>query len=147
MAKNTFSLGVDKFINGFDEGAEKTMRTVASKTFNAIVYASPVNSGRFRGSWHATGKTPSSKGVGTLDKDGNKTAQKSEQTVLKLKDWSKFTLTNNLPYANHLEFGLYKPGPNTVNGYSTQAKSGMVRVNIERAARLLEAEAKKNLPK
>lgn len=147
MAKNAFSLDVSNFIKSFDEGAEKTMRIVAGKTFSSIIIGSPVREGRFRANWFATGQQPSSKTTDNKDKTGADTSLKAVSAMANIKDWSTFTLTNNLPYANHLEFGLYNSGPATVGGYSKQAPAGMVRINMARTQKLLEEEAKKHLPK
>jgi len=79
--------------------------------------------------------------------DGKDTAKNAENVVLLLKDWSTFTLTNNLPYILPLEYGLYGSGPKTVMGFSSQAVGGMARISIAKTNILLEKEAKKRLPK
>ena len=149
MAKDPFTLDVQKFAEGFIGGAETAVRVTAHKTFANIIKRTPVDEGRARGNWFATGQQPSNRVTTKEDdsQDGKDTAKKSEDVVLLLKDWSTFTLTNNLPYINHLEFGLYNAGPKTVMGFSSQAIGGMVRIPIERSNMLLEKEAKKALPK
>lgn len=150
MAKTgDFSKDIDGFITGFVSGSEKTIRVVTAKTWSAIIKDSPVDEGRFRGNWFASGKLESNRQAETLDKSNNgvDTANKAAKVALSLKDWSVFTLTNNLPYANVIEYGGYGNGPLTQGGYSKQAPQGVVRVNISRTTALIEAEAKKNLPK
>ena len=147
MPKDPFTLDVQKFIDSFEGGAEKTMRAVTIKTWSAIIQSSPVDTGRFRGNWFATGQKPSNKTTNKTDKSGDSATARATTIVGTLKDWSTFTLSNNLPYASHLEFGLYNNGPATTGGYSNQAPQGMVRVNIARINNLLEKEAKKRLPK
>ena len=73
--------------------------------------------------------------------------QQRLHSILSIKDWSTFTVTNNLPYSEVIEFGGYKDGPNTTGGFSKKAPQGVVRVNIMRFNKLLADEAKKNLPK
>jgi hypothetical protein len=168
MAKDPFFLDVKKFADTFSEGAEDAVRTTALKLFSAIVDQSPVDEGRFRGAWVPTGAKPSTR-VGGVDKKGTATIAEIIAITTLLKDWSTFTLTNNLPYANKIEFGLYPNPPkkgswvkgkgkgknrtkghyeiNTTNGFSDQAKNGVVRVNIARSNKLIEEEAKKRLPK
>ena len=59
--------------------------------------------------------------------------------------YDQFTLSNNLPYAWKLEYGGYPgDGPNTVGGYSKQAPSGCVRVNVARFDAILEEMARAN---
>lgn len=147
MAKSPFTDSINDFILSFEQGTEKTMRAVAGKTWAAIIQSTPVDQGRARANWFATGQKPSSKITDKEDKSGSSTTAGAVSVVSSLKDWSVFTLTNNLPYINHLEFGLYGNGPDTVGGYSKQAPQGMVRINIARTQKLLEQEARKNLPK
>ena len=148
MAKDPFTLDVQKFAEGFIDGAEAAVRGTALKTFANIIKRTPVDEGRARANWFATGKQPSSKSTEKEDDsvDGKDTAKNAENVVLLLKDWSTFTLTNNLPYINRLEFGLYNSGPKTVVGFSSQAVGGMVRISILKSNMLLEKEAKKRLP-
>ena len=149
MAKNPFALDVEKFAESFIEGAENAVRGVTYNVFSNIIKSTPVDEGRARANWFATGQSPSSKKTNKEDnsQDGKDTAKNMEFVVFGIKDWSKFTLTNNLPYINHLEYGLYNQGPNTVLGFSSQAVGGMARINIAKANKLLEQEAKKRLPR
>jgi hypothetical protein len=145
------------------------MRTVAGNTYKNIIFGSPVKDGRFRGNWFATGTAPSNRLTENKDKDGKATASTAQKVVNDLKGWDTFYLTNNLPYASVIEFGGYpdpvkngtrinKSGTRkepitpiyekfSKSGYSKQAPNGVVRVNINRAKRLVELEARKKLPK
>jgi hypothetical protein len=143
----SFTLDVKKFADSFIDGAEEATRGTTIKLFSAIINSSPVDEGRFRANWFATGKQPSEKVTFSTDKNGSSTISKLTSKVEGIADWSTFTLTNNLPYSEVIEFGGYNDGPNTVNGFSKQAPAGVVRVNIMRFNSLLEAEARKNLPK
>lgn len=54
-----------------------------------------------------------------------------------------FSLFNNLPYIRHLEYGLYPNPPKnqtgkTVNGYSTQAPQGMLRLAVKKWEEVVE---------
>ena len=149
MSKNPFADSIDAFTLNFDKASEETVRATAIKTWGAIIKDTPVDEGRARANWFATGAKPSVRKTDSedLSKDGANTALNAAVVVDKLKDWSVFTLTNNLPYIEKLEFGGYGDGPNTAGGYSRQAPEGMVRVNIARSSRLLEEEAKKRFKK
>jgi len=61
MAKDPFFLDVQKFADGFIEGAETAVRVTAHKTFANIIKRTPVDEGRARANWFATGQQPSSK--------------------------------------------------------------------------------------
>ena len=132
-----FALDVKKFAESFEDGAEQAIRGTSIKLFSAIIQSSPVDTGRFRGNWFTTGQQPSVKvNYSITDKDGSKSKKEVVNVVSKLKDYSTFTMTNNLPYAQRLEMG-----------YSEQSPVGMVRVNVLRFNSLLEVEARKELPK
>ena len=150
MAK-TFALDVQKFAEQFNEGAEEAVRGVTIKLWSAVIKTSPVgdiDGGRFRGNWFPSDAQPSSKvDLSARDKSGSKSISSATQFVNGAADWSAFTLTNNLPYSEVIEFGQYGDGPNTVGGFSKKAPQGVVRVNVDRSRSELEVEANKRLPK
>ncbi len=70
MARHgAFASGVDDFALRFLGGSEEAIRVTFAKLGDAVVIDSPVDSGRFRGSWVATGREPSVK-VGPPDSSG-----------------------------------------------------------------------------
>ena len=142
-----FALDVQKFADSFDEGAEAAIRSATIKLFSAIVESSPVDEGRFRANWFATGQQPSTKITNSVDKGGAKTINKIQSAISSIQDWSTFTITNNLPYSTVIEFGGYNDGPKTTGGFSKQAPIGVIGLNVKRFNALLEAESKKALPK
>lgn len=144
---NSFSLDVKNFADSFIDGSEQVVRGTTIKLFTAIIKSTPVDEGRARANWFTTGQKPSDRKTNKKDEQGASSINEVNRVVVGIKDWSKFTLTNNLPYIEVLEFGGYNEGPKTINGYSRQAPNGMVRVNIARFNKLLEQEAKKALPK
>lgn len=128
----SFALDVSKFVEKAKKNPEKVMRQVSIKLFSAIIKASPVDTGRFRMNWMASGGTPASGVTDATDKSGNIATGNATSFVLKAADWREFTLTNNLPYAQRLEYG-----------WSQQAPAGMVRTNVSRFQQLINEEANK----
>ena len=128
----SFALDVSKFVEKAKKNPEKVMRQVSIKLFSAIIKASPVDTGRFRMNWMASGSTPASGITGATDKSGNIATGNATSFVLKAADWREFTLTNNLPYAQRLEYG-----------WSQQAPAGVVRTNVSRFQQLINEEANK----
>lgn len=128
----SFALDVSKFVEKAKKNPEKVMRQVSIKLFSAIIKASPVDTGRFRMNWMASGGTPASRITDATDKSGNIAIGNATSFVLKAADWHEFTLTNNLPYAQRLEYG-----------WSQQAPQGMVRTNVSRFQQLINEEANK----
>lgn len=128
----SFALDVSKFVEKAKKNPEKVMRQVSIKLFSAIIKASPVDTGRFRMNWMASGGTPAFGVTDATDKSGNAAIGNATSFVLNATDWRDFTLTNNLPYAQRLEYG-----------WSQQAPAGVVRTNISRFQQLINEEANK----
>lgn len=128
----SFALDVSKFVEKAKKNPEKVMRQVSIKLFSAIIKASPVDTGRFRMNWMASGGTPASGTTDATDKSGNTATGNATSFVLKASDWREFTLANNLLYAQRLEYG-----------WSQQAPQGMVRTNVSRFQQLINEEANK----
>lgn len=127
-----FTLDIQAFIAKAKKNPETVMRSVSLKLFSAIIKASPVDTGRFRGNWQTTGATPATGLIAGVDPTGNKAVNSAATFITNAPGWDTFTLTNNLPYAERLEYG-----------WSKQAPVGMVRVNIARFQQLINEEAAK----
>lgn len=128
----SFALDVKAFCEKAKKNPEIVMRQVSMKLFSAIIKASPVDTGRFRGNWQTTGVTPATGLIAGVDPTGNKAVNSAATFITNAPGWDTFTLTNNLPYAERLEYG-----------WSKQAPQGVVRVNITRFNTLLNEEAAK----
>lgn len=90
-----------------------------------IIYDTPVLSGRLRNNWIPSinqGANYSMLGVDTSKRKSKVRPVVAETTgkVLELKLGDTFYFTNNMPYAERIEF----------KGWSNKAPTGMVRVNI-----------------
>ena len=95
-----------------------------------IIMDTPVLSGRLKNNWFVSVNQGSNE---TTERTGNESIGRVNAVKFKLGD--TLYLTNNLPYAEKIEFGLY-PSPSktgkTVNGFSAKAPAGMCRKNIIR---------------
>lgn len=134
---SVFSLQLKEFVERTKLKAETVVRKTALQMQSSMVNLSPVDTGQFRANWNC--------GIGSLDKSTTQAVDKSGQSVIsetasKLDGWEPgavIWLTNSLPQARALEFGLYgKPpgsanGPKTTGGYSRQAPAGMVRLTVQ----------------
>lgn len=140
----SFALDISAFAAKAKKNPETVIRSVSIKLFSAVILGSPVDTGRFRMNWQAAGSTPERGTVPGADKSGTSAITKMTSVIVGLSDWTEFTLSNNLPYANVIEYGGYPgEGPNTTGGYSKQAPQGVVRVNVTRFNKLLAEEAAK----
>lgn len=128
----SFALDVSKFVEKAKKNPEKVMRQVSIKLFSAIIKATPVDTGRARNNWFASGSTPSQETTTYGALQGTATIQRATTVINTASDWHEFTLTNNLPYIQRLEYG-----------WSKQAPQGFVRVNVGRFQNLIDQEAAK----
>ena len=127
-----FTLDIQEFVAKAKKNPETVIRSVSLKLFSAIIKASPVDTGRFRGNWQTTGVTPATGLIAGVDPTGNKAVNSAATFITNAPGWNTFTLTNNLPYAERLEYG-----------WSKQAPTGIVRVNVIRFQQLINEEAAK----
>ena len=127
-----FTLDIKNFVEKAKKNPETVARQVSFRLFSAVIKASPVDTGRFRMNWQTAGAVAPSGVIDGTDKGGAAAIGDAASYIFAASDWNEFTLTNNLPYAERLEYG-----------WSNQAPSGMVRVNVARFNTLLEEEARK----
>jgi len=107
---------------------EKVVRGTLIGMGTRIIKRSPVDTGRFRGNWQFTINSAASGQLPT-------TTDPTGGLISASQGWesgSSFYMTNNLPYAERLEFG-----------WSKQAPTGMVRVTLAEYDQILEFEADK----
>lgn len=124
------------------------VETVNLNISKDIVNNSPVDEGRFRSNWIGTKGVPSTRQLRSLKRDPMRSAKIAIEKAI-FGGWGVYYFVNNLPYAKAIEFGLYKKNPvigtkdrktgryeiRTQNGYSKQARNGLIRVAIKRQKR------------
>lgn len=128
----SFTLDIKNFVEKAKKNPETVARQVSFKLFSAVIKASPVDTGRFRMNWQTAGAVAPSGVIDGADKGGAAAVGDAASYIFAASDWNEFTLTNNLPYAERLEYG-----------WSNQSPQGFVRVNVARFNTLLEEEARK----
>lgn len=143
----SFTLDIKNFVEKAKKNPETVARQMSFKLFSAIIKGTPVgevNGGRLRLNWQVAGSIPATGVLDGLDKSGDKAVASAAKYIFNTAVWYDFTMANNLDYAPVVEYGGYQgDGPNTVGGFSKQAPSGMVRVNVARFNTLLGEEAAK----
>lgn len=125
-----FERSIENFIKKAKKNPELVVRQVTIKLYSAIILASPVDTGRFRMNWQATVDNPATGILIGDDPSGSRAIGRISHFVTSSTKWDEFRLTNNLPYAERLEFG-----------WSKQAPNGMVRVTVSRFQRLIDEAA------
>lgn len=131
----TFSLDIKEFAEKTERNVNDVKQTVAIDLFGSIIKSSPVDTGRFRGNWNASIGSPDLSVSESADVSGQSSTSEMTKTITTSTVNDSLFMSNNLPYAERLEYG-----------WSKQAPSGMVRINIARfQAAIQKAIAK--LPK
>lgn len=128
----SFSQDLDKATLNLAGYAEEMVRGTLFSLASRIIKESPVDTGRFRGNWQSSLNTPKQGKLQRLDRSGSGAINDMSKIVLGLNMGQTFYLTNNLPYARRLEYG-----------YSKQAPSGFLRINVMRVQSELEKARKR----
>ena len=142
MAKNFKQAG--KFAS---DDCEKAIRAAAIELFGEIVKRTPVGNpslwqspppsgyvgGRLRGNWQANIGTPKTDELNTIDANGAKTVGEATREINKFNLNEKdIYLTNNLPYAERVEYG-----------WSAQRPQGMMRTTVMQFKPIIDKIAKR----
>lgn len=122
----SFELQLKEFENMTAEKSELLFKKVCFDLSNSIIMDSPVDSGRLRGNFQPDINSIQNDVLEIDDKSGSATVAKVSATINKLQLGQYFTLTNNLDYAIHLEFGTAK------FGFSPKAPKGFIGINVMR---------------
>ena len=125
------------------EKAEEVARQLAISLQQSIITKSPVDTGRFRNNWVYGINAVDATTTEDVDKSGADTLKWAKATLQHFKAGDTIYITNSLPYAQTLEYGLYPNPPKggagkTVGGYSTQAKAGMVCITVVEFCQYIE---------
>jgi hypothetical protein len=124
----TFALDVSRLVKKAMGRADVVIRKVALDVTSRVVQKSPVDTGRFRGSWVASVGAPSREVPGTLDKQGAAAVVRMAALAPGVKAGDTIYLVSNLPYSVRLEYG-----------HSKQAPAGVVRPTVAEFSTIVTA--------
>lgn len=114
-------------IKDFAEMPEKVVRGTLIGMGSKIIKRSPVKTGRYRNNWQFSIDAPAS-GVDP----GGSNELSLVNTANKMVAGNTFYMTNNVPYAERIEYG-----------WSQQAPNGTVGVTLSEYSHFIEVAAKK----
>lgn len=135
-----FGNQIREFSIDFSNLSDEVYRSTVISFFGQIIFASPVDTGRFRSNWFVTESAPSTR-TRLSALSVNQVTRDVERKVNGAIHARVFWLTNNLSYAEIIEFGGYRDGPKTINGFSRQAPQGVVRTTARRFSRIFNENA------
>ena len=126
----SFSDDIRRFTAKTTDAHNKITRVATLELFSGVIKATPVDTGRARGNWQTSAGTPA---VGEVAREGAGPALAEVESNTPQGAGQVTFLANNLPYVSELE-----------SGSSTQAPEGMVRKNMDRVQRMVDAAIRKN---
>lgn len=115
-----FNESVDAWINAVENGLDDVIEIFGGKVQEALVKASPVDTGRFRGNWQITANRPPLYALNNYDRDGADTIAEGKRALYAIMRGGgavrSIYFSNMLIYANALEYGHSKQAPAGVVG-------------------------------
>lgn len=115
-----FNESVDAWINAVENGLNDVIEIFGGKVQEALVKASPVDTGRFRGNWQVTANRPPLYALNNYDRDGSDTIAEGKRALYAIMRGGgavrSIYFSNMLIYANALEYGHSKQAPAGVVG-------------------------------
>lgn len=128
----SFSGDMRRFVAKTAAAQDKITRAATLELFSGVIRATPVDTGRARGGWQTgVGSAPEGDNK-RLDKSAAKSIAEVEQNTPAGAGQVTY-LANNVPYIMNLE-----------QGTSKQAPEGMVRKNMDRVQKMVDAAIRKN---
>jgi hypothetical protein len=128
----SFSDDIRRFTAKTVEAHNKITRVATLELFSGVIKATPVDTGRARGNWQTAPGSPAAGETERLDKSGGEAIAEVEAKTPQGAGQITY-LSNNLPYIVPLE-----------EGSSKQAPQGMVKRNMDRVQRMVDAAIRKN---
>ncbi|WP_236225551.1 hypothetical protein [Pseudomonas pseudonitroreducens] len=127
----SFTSDTDRAVRKIIDAQDKIARTATIDFFSGTVKDTPVDTGRARGNWVTTTDKPAQGEINREDKSGSAVIS---EIVTKTPEGAgqETFMSNSLPYIDKLEYGSSKQAPN-----------GMVRRNLARVQRIVDAAVAK----
>jgi hypothetical protein len=126
---------VDKLLAKVQDEAGMFIKQIAIEAFRRVIDRTPIDTGRLCGNWVPSFDTPAYEVSSRGDITGAATVARMTRAVMSFPMFKSMYMTNSLPYAAVVEYGLYpnppKSGTKTAGGFSKKAPAGMVRITAE----------------
>lgn len=138
-----FSIDIAKFIAKAGKSAEAVAKSASLQVLSAVDLRTPVDEGRLRGNNNVA--------VGKVDTKNDYTSDPKARALQNLADFElgdTIYVTNNVEYAEVVEFGLYgnppgsANGPKTRGGFSIQSPAGMYSVTATEFGKFISKAVK-----
>lgn len=117
-----FGIALGKFVDLTVEQHRQVCQKAALDILNGVVDRSPVDSGRFRGAWLVSNKTPTDSAPEGVTGPGE-ALNAGTATIQAAQEFPIIYVQNNVVYAERLE-----------NGWSEHAPTGVLAVTVQSVA-------------
>jgi hypothetical protein len=117
---------------------KRVVRKVIRDCAKDVIEGTPFDTGRLKNNWYASNRQVPTQTTRARDKSGKKSLARVDKALTQLKIGQTFYMANSLPYSRKIEYGGYPNpsrarNPKTINGFSKQAPSGMLRIAVASA--------------
>lgn len=126
----SFVSDVNKWAENAGLDVDKTLRATVLELGKEIIQTTPVDEGTARNNWF-TGINRNPRGRRNPSKNGSGSISNLESEYVKFGMGKRFRLVNRIPYILKLEYGSSK-----------QAPSGMLRLAVQKARRIIREKAR-----
>lgn len=138
VAQSQFRLSLAKFAAKAGDRADEVMRVCALEMLSRICLRTPVDSGRLRGNWQVSIGAPVTSEIDRKDKTENAgpTVAAGSSVIARYTSGPSIWITNNLPYAVSIEYGLRRrKGPAAMIRLTQREFKGIVGASVVSAKR------------
>ena len=135
----SFSLDIKSWADASAQDLVDAKKGAAMTLIRRVLADTPIDSGRLINNWRTGIDKRNGSALTGEDPSGERSMSEAESKIRTVQGDETIIFSNNLPYAPVVEFGLYpnppkNPTGKTVNGFSTQSRKGMARINVQKMA-------------
>jgi hypothetical protein len=112
------------------QGLEVAQQKIALEVSKRVIFRTPVDTGRARGSWMPAIGAPAVVDPGAFDKEGGAAMRRVSDAIAKFKGDATFYLTSVLSYMPFLEEGSSKQAPNGMVAITVREFEGIAGMAV-----------------
>lgn len=124
---NSFSKRIKTIAQGIERNVDKQVIKTAILASQAVITATPVDTGRARSNWLASAGTSINEPIDREERGANTTLSENNAAISSRKSGQNVYISNNLPYIKRLN-----------EGYSQQAPAMFVEKAVQTAVSFLK---------
>ncbi len=131
---NNFGDQVRRFSRETEQKLTDAVQKIALDVFSETIMATPVDTGRLRGSWMSSISQPSGANPGTVDPSGGASVARASGVVEGAELGDVIYMVNNVEYALYVENGTARVAPRRMVGRAVQRAAPVAQQVIAQIA-------------